>query len=329
MNRVRCCASSSRHFDEVRVDTLGNLLATRRGRGDVTLMLDAHMDEVGFMVSYIEDNGYLRFTPIGGWDPRIIPSHQLTVVTDDGTRIKGIIGTPPPHILRPADRERPFEIEELFVDIGASDAAAVRELGIRIGNQAVISYPFEPLNGRFVTGKALDDRAGCAVIVETLAALAGQDVDATVVGAFTICEETGLVGATTAAYQIEPDVALALEGTICADAPGIGPARSVTRSGSGPSISVADRSQVVRPHVVRALTGLAEREGIPYQYKLPAHGGTDAGAIQRSRCGVLAGVVSVPCRYIHSPFAVMSMDDFDNAVRLTTAFARHCGELLS
>jgi endoglucanase len=315
--------------DELRVDALGNLLATQRGRGDITLMLDAHMDEVGFMVSYIEPNGYLRFAPIGGWDARIIPSHQLTVVTDDGRRIKGIIGTPPPHILKPADRERPFDIDDLFVDIGAADDADARRRGIRIGSQATIAYPFERLSERVVTGKALDDRAGCAVIVETLAALAGQDVEATVVAAFTVCEETGLIGATTAAYQIEPDVALALEGTICADAPGIAAQRTVTRSGAGPAISVADRSQVVRPRVVRALTAMAEREGIPHQFKLPPLGGTDAGAIQRSRGGVLAGVVSVPCRYIHSPFAVMSLDDFDNAVRLTTAFARGCGELLA
>src|SRR5207302_7404193 len=125
------------------------------------LMLDAHMDEVGFLISYIEPNGYLRFVPNGGWDARIIPSHQLTIVTDDGRRVKGIIGTPPPHVLKPADRERPFELDDLFVDIGARSAEEARALGIRIGCQATIAYPFERLSGTYVTGKGLDDRAGC------------------------------------------------------------------------------------------------------------------------------------------------------------------------
>jgi endoglucanase len=315
--------------DDVRIDTLGNLIATRRGDGP-TLMLDAHIDEIGFMVSHIEPGGYLRFVNLGGWDVRIIPSHIMTVVTDDGARVSGVIGTPPPHILEPKDRERPAAMDELFVDIGVSSDAEARALGVRIGAPAFISYGFRKLNEQVVAGKALDDRAGCAAIVKALEALAGQQLDVNLVAVFSVAEEIGLLGATTATFQTQPAIALALEGTICADAPGVPPARNVTRSGAGPAITVADGSQVVPGRMVRALTSIADGASLPWQYKTPRFGGTNAGAIQRIGPGVLAGVVSVPCRYIHSPFAVMNLNDFEQTAQLVTAFVREArGRLLA
>jgi len=316
------------YTDECRVDALGNLIATRRGKSDKKLMLDAHMDEIGFMVSYIEEEGFLRFAPLGGWDARIIPSHAMTILTQTGRKVKGVIGTPPPHILTQEEREKPFKIEDLFVDVGAGSREEVEKLGIRIGSPAVIAYPFERLNEGSVAGKALDDRVGCALLVKTLEALKDEELEVTLVANFAVCEEVGLRGARTAAYQIEPDVALALEGTVGADVPGIPEARQPTRLGRGPAITVADRSLIVAPKLIKALTRIAEEEGIPYQYKVPPFGATDAGAIQQTRGGTLAGVISVPCRYIHSPFSVMRLDDFENAVRLTTAFVRRCQELL-
>lgn len=310
--------------DEVRVDTLGNLIATRRGAGSRTLMLDAHMDEIGFVVSYIEEGGFLRFTQTSGWDARIVAAHALTILTDNGAKVKGMIGTAPPHILQPAEREKPHRLEDLFVDIGATSAAEVAELGVRIGSPAVIAYPFEQLNDRVVMARALDDRAGCAVLIRVLEALQGQPTDATVVANFAVQEEVGLRGAGTAAYQIDPDIAIALEGTIAADVPGVPAPRQPTRQGRGPAISIIDNSMIARPQMVRALTGVAEDEGIPYQFKLPSFGGTDAGAIHRTRGGVLAGAVSLPCRYIHSPYALLRLDDFEHAVRLVTAFTRRC-----
>lgn len=307
--------------DEVRTDTLGNLIATRRGTGPYTLMLDAHMDEVGFLVSYIEPDGFLRFAPIGGWDPRIIPSHSMTIIADDGSRHHGVIGVPPPHITPPAEREKPHRMEDLFVDIGAASAAEVAARGIRIGSPAVIAYPFEQITDHIVRGKALDDRAGCAVLIETLRRLQGSDPEITVVANFAVAEEVGLRGAETAAYQIEPDFAIAVEGTIAADTPGTIARKQPTGFGKGPAISVLDNSMIVSGRMIGALTGTADAESIPWQYKIPAPGGTDAGAIHRSRGGVLAGVVSVPCRYIHSPFSLMRLDDFGHAVDLVSAFA--------
>jgi endoglucanase len=179
-----------------------------------------------------------------------------------------------------------------------------------------------------VTGKALDDRAGCAVLIATLAALAEETPELTVAAAFTVREEVGLIGADTAAFQIEPDLALVLEGTIGADMPGVARTRQVTRLGAGPAVTVADGSQIVKPELVRFLTSTADDLHTPWHYKLPPFGGTDGGAIQRSRAGVRSATVSIPCRYIHSPFSVMRMDDFEHTVSLTTAFARRAARLL-
>lgn len=310
--------------DEMRVDTLGNLIATRHGTGKTTLMLDAHMDEIGFMISFVEEGGFLRFTQTSGWDPRIVPAHAVTILTDLGTKVKGYIGMAIPHILRPEDRDKPYKLEDLFIDIGATSTEDVAALGIRIGSPAVIAYPFEQLNEQVIMARAIDDRAACAVIVKTLENLAGQDVEATVIASFSVQEEVGLRGAGTAAYQIEPDVALVMEATVAADVPGIPGARQPTKLGSGPAVIVMDNTMITRSRMVTTLTELADENQIPWQYRIPYGGGTNAGAIHRSRGGVLTGVVSLPVRYFHSPYAVMRLDDFHNTVNLVTEFARNC-----
>lgn len=310
--------------DEIQVDALGNMIATRHGKGDRTLMLDAHMDEIGFIISFVEEGGYLRFIQTSGWDARILPAHAVTIRTDLGTLVKGYIGTAPPHILRPEDRDKPYKMEELFIDIGATSEEEVAALGIRVGSPAVIAYPFEQLNDQVVMARAIDDRAGCAVIVKTLEALVGVDVDVTVAASFSVQEEVGLRGARTAAYQIDPDIALVLESTVAADFPGIPPARQPTRFGQGPAIIVMDNSMITNGASVKRLTDLADKHQIPWQYRIPYGGATNAGSIHLSRRGVQTNVVSLPVRYFHSPYALMRLDDFENAVRLVKAFVLNC-----
>ena len=309
--------------DELRVDTLGNLIAVRHGRSGFKLLLDAHMDEIGFLVQHIDEQGFISFTPIGGWDQRLLPSHLLTIMTRANRRIEGIVGTWPPHILGPGDREQVIPLEELFLDVGATSRQEVREeLGICVGDPIVPAYPCRRLGRETVAAKALDDRAGCAVIVRTLEALQGVALEATLVAAFVVAEERGLIGARTAAYQIEPDLAIALEGAPAADIPGVPPPRRPASLGLGPAITVADHSFIASRTMVQALERSAERAGIPYQLKTPSFGATDAGAIHQSRGGVLTGVVSVPCRYIHSPFSSCRLSDFDHTWQLLTAFCR-------
>jgi putative aminopeptidase FrvX len=294
--------------DEVRTDPLGNLFAIRRaaasGADERTLMLDAHMDEVGFIVKWIDENGYLRFAPIGGWDERIVPGHRVVLLTRDGTKRDGVIGTAPPHIVPPEERKKPIPMERMFVDVGALSKDEVVKMGIRIGDPLTIHYPFTELRDGCVTGKAFDDRAGCTVLIEVARRLAEHSLGMNVAFSFVFGEEVGLRGART-------------EGTIGADMPGVPPESQPVRLGLGPAISVADRSIIVSRKVVAALETVAENASIPYQYKLPTYGGTDAGAIHLTRGGVLAGVISVPCRYIHSPISTLRLDDLENTIRLT------------
>jgi putative aminopeptidase FrvX len=306
--------------DRVEIDPLGNLIATRKGRDERVLMLDAHMDEVGFIVKWIDEKGYLRFAPIGGWDERIIPGHRVVIQTRDGEKRYGVIGSAPPHILSTEERGRPIPLDKMFVDVGATSRQEAADLGITIGDPFTIHYPFAEICDGYVTGKAFDDRAGCAVLIEAARRLADEELPMTTAFSFSFGEEVGLRGAKTAAYSIEPSFALAVEGTIGADMPGVPDESQPARLGRGPAISVADRSIIVSPKVVRALERVAEGASIPYQYKLPTYGGTDAGAIHLTRGGVLAGIVSVPCRFIHSPVSTLRLNDFENTIRLLTDF---------
>jgi len=310
------------HVDDVAVDPLGNLIASRDGSDERVLMLDAHTDEVGFLVKWIDDDGFLRLAPIGGWDERIIPAHRVEIRTRSGETRHGVIGTSPPHILTADERKKPIPLEKLFVDVGATSRQEAADMGIRIGDPLTIHYPFLELADGYVTGKAFDDRAGCAILIEVARRMADADFPMKTVFSFSFGEEVGLRGARTAAYRIEPDLALAIEGTIGADTPGVPEENQPTRLGRGPAISVADRSIIVSPKVVRALEAAAEEASIPYQYKLPIYGGSDAGAIHLTRGGVLAGIVSVPCRFIHSPISTLRLNDFENTIRLVTGFAR-------
>ena len=315
--------------DGLHVDRLGNVIATRRGRRDDVVLLDAHMDEVGFLVSYIEDSGFLRLTPLGGWDARVLPAHALRIRTRSGEDVRGVVGTLPPHVTADTDRSKAFKLEDLFVDIGATSREEVEARGITIGAPVVPGYPFERLEDDLVMGKAFDDRAGCVVAASTLDALQGHELDTSLVVAFTTSEELGLRGARTVANQIEPAVALALEGTTAVDVPGVSGARKLASMGKGPTITIADRSVVASRAVIELLEDVATKEQIPFQRKLPGGGGTDAAAIQPIGEGVLVGVVSVPCRYIHAPLSLLRPSDLEASVRLTTSFTREASTLLA
>lgn len=316
----------SPHVDRCETDTLGSLICSR-GSGDA-VMLDAHMDEVGFMVRWIEKDGFLRLTPLGGWDERILMAHRIVLLTRSGKKVHGVIGSTPPHIQTEGDRNKVVPLEELFVDIGARSREEAEAFGVRIGDPGTIHYPFQRLVEGYVTGKAFDDRAGCLVAAEALRVLAEEKLPYKLVATFSVHEEGGLRGAKAAAYRIAPKLALALEGTIGADTPGVPEAKQPVRLGQGPAITLADRSITVKPRLARFLERIADENGIPYQYKLPAYGSTNAGAIHTERGGILAGVVSVPCRYIHSPVSTLYLSDLEATIKLVVAFLRRAGELL-
>lgn len=311
--------------DEVEVDGTGNLIA-RLGGGDggpAPVVLTAHMDEVGLMVAHVDDEGFLRLAPIGGWDAVVLPAQRLSVATDDGEPVTGVISTVPPHVTK---GEAPkAELDELALDVGAADAAAVASLGIDVGSPAVPSARLERLSGDAVAAKALDNRAGCVAVLETLRALRDDPPAGGVVAIFTTSEERDQSGAAMSARGIDPALVLVVETTIAADLPGVPPQRRVTRMGGGPAITVMDRYWTAPPTVVRELRRIAAEIDVPLQAKAPNIGGTDAYAWRRERPDLPAAVVATPCRGIHSASGVLRLADLRATVRLLEAAVRATG----
>ena len=301
------------YVDKQWVDSLGNLLTFKKGNGSVPLkvMLSAHMDEVGFMITYIDEKGFLHFRPVGGIDDRMLLSKRVLI---GDKRVLGVIGIKPIHLLEEEERKRVIKVDKLVIDIGASSRAEAEKF-VQVGDYATFATRFAQLGSDTVKGKAFDDRAGCAVLVELVKERYPFDLYAT----FTVQEEVGLRGAKVAAYAVEPDVAFVLEGTICDDSPKKKDVSPTTRLGHGPAITIMDRTFVAHRSLVKLLVEVAEEEGIPYQFKQPLVGGTDAGAIHLTKGGVPSVTVAVPSRYIHSPVCVLSLSDFENTVRLMKA----------
>lgn len=298
--------------DEHRVDALGNLIALKKGTGQTRrkVMVAAHMDEIGLMIVLIEREGSLRFRPVGGIDDRVLLAKKVLI---GDNKVPGVIGSKPVHLLEPKQRQQVVRVAEMSIDIGASSKEEAERL-VKVGDYATFDIAFSELGGglRAVKGKAFDDRAGCAVLIELLQERYPFDFYA----AFTVQEEVGLRGATVAGYSIAPDVAFVLEGTVCDDMPKKKDISPTTTVGLGPAITVMDRSAITDPRLVNLLVKTAEENGIPYQFKQPNMGGTDAGAIHLTRAGVPTAVVAVPSRYIHSPVTLLSLHDLDNEVRL-------------
>jgi len=306
--------------DDMSTDALGNLIAFKRGTGPeprLKVMVDAHTDEVGLMIVNIQKNGLLGFRAVGGLDQRLLLAKRVVI---GEKRIRGVILAPPIHLSDESELERVIKMEQLAIDIGAASEEEAKGL-VKLGDYATIDTHFEVLSEaglRTVKGKAFDDRAGCAVA----AALADDRYAVDLYLAFSAQEEVGMRGARVAAYRIAPDLGFALEGTVCNDLPKKQDVSPTTELGKGPAITLMDHSFIADKRLVRLLIDAAEAGGIPYQFKQPGIGGTDAGAIHLSRTGVPSVTVAVPCRYIHNPVSILSLNDFDNTVALMKAALR-------
>ncbi|MDI3257086.1 MAG: M42 family metallopeptidase [Kyrpidia sp.] len=300
-------------------DALGNLFVeTGPPHGGPRVMLAAHMDEVALMVVRIDDEGTLRFRPIGGIDERVLVSKPVRVGKD---RIPGVIGSKAVHLQKPDERKHPFTMDELYIDIGAADGEQAREW-VQIGDFAVFATDYEEFGERKAKGKAFDDRVGCAVLAE----LAKRSFQLPLVFVFTVQEEIGLRGAGPAAFRINPDLALVVEGTLCFDVPDAREEDAVTVQGRGPALTLLDRMTIAPEKLVRWMAGVAGERGIPYQWRRSGAGANDAGAIHVARRGILTGAVSVPVRYIHSPVQVVDLADYTNTIALLEAILRRLEE---
>ncbi|HSB02675.1 MAG TPA: M20/M25/M40 family metallo-hydrolase [Anaerolineales bacterium] len=301
------------HADEVKVDALGNVLVTRKGSGNSRprVMVDAHMDEVGFILVSDEGDGLFGFQAVGSLDTRNLAGKPVLVGKD---HLPGVIGMKPIHIASEEELKRKPSLDSLRIDLGPGGRA-------RPGDWATFATKFKRV-GPSIMAKAIDDRIGVATLIE-LVKHAPANVD--LLAAFTVQEEVGLRGAKVAAYAFDPDLGIAIDSTPAHDLPNHDGSESPyynTKLGLGPAIYIYNSSTIDDPRLVRFLKETAEAEGIPYQMRQPGGGGTDAGAIQRTRAGVPVVSVSVPHRYTHSPISVSRVDDWQHALSLVHAALR-------
>ena len=307
--------------NDLSVDKLGNVIGIRKGTGP-TVMVAAHMDEIGFMVSHVDSDGFLRFVPVGGWFAQTALSQRVLIHTADGKSVAGVIGSRPPHMMEAEDRKKVVKLKDMFIDCGATSAEDALEMGVHVGAPVTVDRDLRPLGGKLVTGKALDNRAGCVVMLGALRLLKDQDLKATVQAVGTVQEEVGLKGARTSAYGLSPDVAIATDVTIPGDHPGVTQSESAVTVGKGPVITIMDaggRGVITPRSVLSWLKETAEQGSLPYQLQVGDAGNTDATAIHITKTGIPCGVVSIPARYIHSPVEVLSLEDLENGASLLAA----------
>ncbi len=297
----------------VSVDSLGNVIAIKKGvkYPEKVVMCCAHMDEIGLIINSIDKSGTLRFAAVGGMDIRVLVSKRVLV---GKKRIPGVIGIKAIHLLERADMEKPPKISDLYIDIGAkSDEDAKKH--ISKGDTCIFSGEMTEFGDGFVKSRALDDRVGCAAVLNALE----HEYPVTVAAVFSVQEEVGLRGATVASYSIDPDCAIVLEGTTCADMHDVKEHLKVTKVGEGCAISIMDRSTIPHRGLRDFITSTADKNEIKWQYRSHTFGGTDAGAIQLAREGIPVAHISTPCRYIHSPASVMKKSDFASQEELLIA----------
>ncbi|MDF0726466.1 M42 family metallopeptidase [Cytobacillus sp. S13-E01] len=303
-----------KYTDEIVQDGLGSIFGVKRGdQNGPTVMVAGHMDEVGFMVTQITDNGMIRFQTLGGWWSQVLLAQRVQVITDNGPVI-GVIGSIPPHLLDDAKRNKPMDIKNMMIDIGADDREDAKRIGIKPGQQIVPICPFTPMaNEKKVLAKAWDNRYGCGLSVELLKELQGEKLPNVLFSGATVQEEIGLRGAQTAANMIKPDIFYALDASPANDMSG--DKNAFGQLGKGALLRIYDRSMVTHRGMREFILDTAETNKIPYQYFI-SQGGTDAGRVHMSNEGVPSAVVGICSRYIHTHASIVHVDDYAAAKEL-------------
>ena len=302
-------------YAEYSIDPLGNLLVFKKGKNPAKnkVMLDAHMDEVGLIVTAITSEGYLRFTKVGGVDSRVILGRTVKV---GEKAVNGVIGIKPVHLVDKKEEDSIPKADDLYIDIGAKSREEAMEY-VHLGDSVWFESDFVEFGEGFVKAKALDDRAGCAILVEMIK----SELEYDMWFSFSVQEEIGTRGAQTAAFTIAPDYAIAVETTTAADISGVKDEKRVCICGKGGTVSFMDRSTLYSKELFDKAFEIAEKNSIPCQPKTMVAGGNDSGAIHKSRGGVRVLTVSIPCRYLHSPSCVIKLDDAKESLRLVKALS--------
>ncbi len=311
--------------DEFLMDKLGSAIFVARGEADRPhILIAGHVDEVGFIVSGIDDKGFITFNPLGGWWDQVLLSQRVTIRTKKGD-IHGVIAAKPPHLLSGEERKKVLEKKNMFIDVGATSKSEVEEMGVKIGDPIVPWSPFSLIrDGKIAMGKAFDDRIGAFIMMETIRRIKEDGIKHpnTIFGAATVQEEVGARGAMTVSHLVDPDVGLVLEVDIAGDVPGIKPSEAPSKIGKGPALITYDSSMIPNQPLKEFVIETAEEVGVPLQLSQVARGGTDAGRIHLNRVGCPSVVISVPTRHIHSHVGILSMDDVENAVKLVVELVK-------
>jgi len=307
-------------FSEIEQDRLGSLIAKMQGPADrPRVLLAAHLDEIGFMVRYITKEGFLKFVPLGGWWDQVLLGQRIVVKTHQGD-VVGVIGAKPPHILKPEDRAKIVTKPDMYIDIGATSRKEVEEIGVRPGDPVVPSGEFRVMApGPSYLGKAMDDRAGCALLVQVIQEFSSAPHSNTIYGVATVQEEVGLRGAKTSSAVVDPDVAIILDVDIAGDVPGIEEDETAIGLGKGPTILLYDAAMIPNLKLRDLVIAVAEQESIPLQFSAMTGGATDGGRIHIHHQGVPAVAIGIPTRHIHSHSSVIRRSDYDHAFRLVVA----------
>lgn len=306
---------------ELKTDPLGNLIAFCKGSrsSDKKLMISAHMDEVGFIVTYITPDGFLRFSPVGGIDPRVVFGKRVKVGKD---KLFGVVGGKALHHLESSERDKAPDFDKLYIDIGAKSYDEACNV-VALGDSVVFDSSFTELGNDCIKSKAIDDRAGCAVMIDMIEKGVMYDTYFT----FVVQEEIGLRGSAAAAYTVDPDFAIVLEATTAADIPASSNEKRVCELGRGAVVSFMDRSTLYDKELYRLCFETGKEADIPVQTKTMVAGGNDAGAIHRSRGGVRTCAISVPCRYLHSPSCVINKKDLTSVKKLACELSKRIQKL--
>ena len=312
----------SKYSDDIIQDGLGGIFGVKKGQENgPKVMVAGHMDEVGFMVTSVTDNGMIRFQTLGGWWSQVLLAQRVQVMTDNGP-VTGVIGSIPPHLLDESQRSKPMDIKNMLIDIGADDKEDAKKIGIKPGQQIVPICPFTPMaNEKKILAKAWDNRYGCGLSVELLKELNGVDLPNTLYSGATVQEEVGLRGAQTAANMIDPDIFFALDASPANDMSGS--KKEFGHLGKGALLRILDRSMVTHRGMREFILDTAESNDIPYQYFV-SQGGTDAGRVHISNEGVPSAVIGICSRYIHTAASMIHIDDYAAAKELITKLVKEC-----
>ena len=301
-----------KYSDEIIQDNLGSIFGVKHGDGP-RVMVAGHMDEVGFMVTQITDNGMIRFQPLGGWWNQVMLAQRVQVMTANGPVI-GVIGSIPPHLLTETQRSKPMEIKNMLIDIGADDREDVEKIGVKPGDSIVPVTPFEPMaNSKKILAKAWDNRYGCGLSIELLKELQNEVLPNQLYSGATVQEEVGLRGSKVSANMIQPDIFYALDASPANDASG--DKKAFGQLGKGALLRIFDRTMITHRGIREFVLDTAETGNIPYQYFV-SQGGTDAGSVHLSGEGVPSAVIGICSRYIHTSASIIHVEDYAAAKEL-------------